>query len=246
MYRLWVQLFPLAWSTFTQEQQATLTTHIAKFLTSDLHYHQQSIPSIPSWEDFDRNFKIWGSNCTLPYVTQSDSRYGTLPVSASLNVLLEGIIRCTPQPRISPVALLHLAESYNCSPQVSLLLEQGLQDCKIEKESKAYMSTLRKVYTMMCEDDAYASTLRSIKIPSLRNGITLERYNCVQTAQIAYLEGLRNQNLINSSELLLLLQERWKECAINLRQVKSLFEYGKLNHELWILLDCYGKSNIWT
>lgn len=218
---------------------------MSRFLSSDLHFTQYNTTAFRAWEDFDRNYKLWGSNAPLPYVTQAGSRYTNSPVTMGLHALLEGVIRCYPQPRLSPTLLLHLADDYGCGPQVSLLLEKGLEECANEKEKSTYMASLKKTYMILNEDDAFASTIRSLPVAELRNGMTLERYNKIQTAQVAYLEGLRNQSVINSSELLLTLQERWKECAANLRQWKLLFEYGKLNHDLYILLECYGKSDIW-
>ena len=97
----------------------------------------------------------------------------------------------------------------------------------------------------MQETDALAAMLNETPIPQLRNGMVLERFGKPQAAELAYLEGLRNQSVVGSLDALETLQERWKECASNLRKWNALFEYGKMNHDYWVLLDCYGKSNIW-
>lgn len=86
------------------------------------------------------------------------------------------------------------------------------------------------------------STPISIEIS---NGLTLERYGKYQAAEMAFLESYRNERVMASKELLEVVQDRWKECAFNLKKWKTLFEYGKMNHDYWLLMDCYGKCNIW-
>ena len=78
----------------------------------------------------------------------------------------------------------------------------------------------------MQEYDALAAMLNETPISELRN-------------------GMRNQSVVGSLDALEILEERWKECAYNLKKWKLLFEYGKMNHDIWLLLDCYGKCNIW-
>ena len=90
-----------------------------------------------------------------------------------------------------------------------------------------------------------AALLSTPKSPEISNGLTLERYGKLQTAELAYLESLRNEAVMDSRQLLTVVQERWKECAYNMKKWKLLFEFGKMNHDIWLLLDCYGKCNIW-
>ena len=244
-YRLWNYFFPLAWSSLSTEQQNTLTSTISKFLASDLHYSQIYVTESLDWEDFDRNYKLWGSNAPLPYASQVQSNYSTIPATTCLHALLDSLLRCNPLPHFSPSLLVSLADNIGCGPQVSLLLEAYIKETVNEKERLCYIKSLQKVYLIMNEDDVYASSIRSLPVPEFRNGMTLERYNKAQAAQLAYFEGLRNTTIINSIDLLNLLQERWKACALNLHQWKSLFEYGKLNQDILLLLDCYGKYNRW-
>ena len=204
-----------------------------------------NVTSSLDWEDFDRNYKLWGSTAPLPYTSQVRSSYGTIPASTCLHALLDSLLRCNPLPHFSPSLLVNLADNYGCGPQVSLLLEAYLKETINDKEKSFYVKSLQKVYLIINEDDAYASSIRSLPVPEFRNGMTLERYNKAQAAQLAYFEGLRNTTIINSIDLLNLLQERWKACALNLRQWKLLFEYGKLNRDILLLLDCFGKNNIW-
>ena len=97
----------------------------------------------------------------------------------------------------------------------------------------------------MEEMDVFAAMVKSMNLPEFHNGMTLERYGRYHTAQIAYLEGLRNRNLIDSPDALRMLEDRWKDCAYNLRQWNLLFEYGKLNSDYIILCDCFAKFNNW-
>ena len=93
--------------------------------------------------------------------------------------------------------------------------------------------------------DSLAAMLTIPQLPELVNGQTLERYGEMQAAETAYLECLRNECTLRNRELLEIVQDRWKECAYNLRKWNVLFEYGKMNHDYWLLMDCYAKSNIW-
>lgn len=95
------------------------------------------------------------------------------------------------------------------------------------------------------EYDSLAGMLEMPQLPELANGQTLERFGKTQAAEMAYLECLRNEYTLASCETLEIVQERWRDCARNLKRWNVLFEYGKMNHDLLLLLDCYGKCNIW-
>ena len=87
--------------------------------------------------------------------------------------------------------------------------------------------------------------IKAMKLPELHNGIVLERFGRYNTAQLAYLKGLRNQKLIESADALRTLEERWKECAYNLRLYQLLFTYGKLNNDHIVLSHCFTRVNKW-
>ena len=244
-YRLWVELFPVVWSTLIASQQCALTEALSRFLASDIHFIQQGVSPHLMWEELDRDFKQWHVPTSLPYAMQANSRYGSIPCTNGTQALLEGVLRAVPQPRLAPVLLLNLAKTYGCGPQASLLLESGLRDCVDAKERKVYQRCLQQVYLELKEEDAAASMITSLPYPELHNGMVLERFGKYQTAQIAYLEGLRNQEVVNSIDALMTVKARWKECAMNLKQWIPLFEYGKLNRDIVLLLECYGKCNIW-
>lgn len=140
--RLWVDLFPLAWRSFSASQQIELTHCIVKFMSSDSH--QRTI--VPAWEELDHDFKQWGSTCTLPYCQQAKSRYGDITTTHGSQALLEGIMRCEPLPRLPPILLLHLTRYCGCGPQASVLLERLRLDCASEKEKRSFTACLESVY----------------------------------------------------------------------------------------------------
>ena len=243
-HSIWVEYFPRAWLTFSREEQQRLAQALTRFLASDIPFVQRGVSTHPMWEEVDRDYKQWGDAPALPFTAQARSRYGSIPCTNGVQVLLEGVLRCEPQPRLAPVLLLNLAKTYGCAPQASLLLEAGLKECE-PRERSVYQRCLRQVYLELKEEDAAAAMVTALPYPELHNGMVLERFGRFQTAQVAYLEGLRNQEVVNSVEALTVVKERWKACALNLRQWIPLFEFAKLNRDLWLLLECYSKSNIW-
>ena len=243
-HSIWVEYFPRAWLTFSRDEQLRLAQALMRFLASDIPFAQRGVSTHPMWEEVDRDYKQWGATPALPFTAQARSRYGSLPCTNGVQTLLEGVLRCEPQPRLAPVLLLNLAKTYGCAPQASLLLESGLRECEPD-ERPVYQRCLRQVYLELKEEDAAAAMVTALPYPELHNGMVLERFGRFQTAQVAYLEGLRNQEVVNSAEALTTVKERWKECALNLRQWVPLFEFAKLNRDLWLLLECYSKSNIW-
>lgn len=87
--------------------------------------------------------------------------------------------------------------------------------------------------------------IKAMKLPEFHNGVVLERFGRYNTAQYAYLKGLRNQKLIESADALRTLEERWKECAYNLHMHRLLFAYGKLNNDHVVLSYCFTRVNHW-
>ena len=244
-FSIWVEFFPRAWLTLTEKEHLRLTLALSHFLASDIPFVQRGISTHLMWEEVDRDYKQWGNSVPLAFTSQACSRYGSIPFTNGVQALLESVLRCDPQPRLAPVLLLNLTKTYGCGSQASLLLESGLKECVDKREKDIYSRCLYDVYLELKEEDAAASMITSLPYPELHNGMVLERFGKYQTAQIAYLEGLRNQEVVNSIDALMTVKARWKECALNLKQWIPLFEYGKLNRDLWLLLDCYGKSNIW-
>ena len=106
--RLWVELFPVAWSSFTVEEQKVLTSGLNKLLASDIHGIQQNVSTHALWEELDKDYKQWGSSTSHPFGSQANSCYGTIPVTNGLQAVLEAVLRCSPQPRLPPTLLLHL------------------------------------------------------------------------------------------------------------------------------------------
>ena len=80
---------------------------------------------------------------------QAPTAYGTLPVTNGLQAFLDAIVRCSPQPRLSPVLLLHLAKMYGCGTQATILLKAGLSEARIPKEQSAYRYCLRQLYVRL-------------------------------------------------------------------------------------------------
>lgn len=139
---LWVDLFPLAWQSFSVSQQMTMTHCLVKFMSADMS--QLSTHLI--WEDLDRDFKQWGSTATLPYCQQAKSRYGDISITNSLQALLEGILRCQPLPRIPSVLLVHLTRSFGCGPQASIYLERLRLEHLEEREKRTLNTCLQSIY----------------------------------------------------------------------------------------------------
>lgn len=237
--------FPLSWTLFSPQQQKELTVSLSQFLACDCHYEHQGSSTVFSWEEMDCAYKQWGSTDSLPFCLQTSSPYGTIPITGSIDALLESILRCQPQPCFSPTLLLFLAQQYGCGPYVSVLLEQGLSQCASEKELFLYKRCLASVYSVMNEKDASASFVRSLSNQSLRDGMTLERYNQFQFAQVRYVESFNDEAVRNNLQLLQLVQDKWKECAQQMGQWKLLVEYARLNSEYWYCVDFYYRSNQW-
>ena len=147
--RLWVELFPVAWSSFTVEEQKVLTSGLNKLLASDIHGIQQNVSTHALWEELDKDYKQWGSSTTHPFGSQANSCYGTIPVTNGLQAVLEAVLRCSPQPRLPPTLLLHLTKTYGCGPQASLLLEMGLREATDTDEKRAYRQCLKAVFVSM-------------------------------------------------------------------------------------------------
>ena len=243
-FRVWEEFLPVVWRHMARDEQLRLTQALTRFLASDIPFLQRGVSTHLMWEELDRDYKQWHAPAVMPYGVQARSRYGSIPCTNGVQALLEGVLCCEPQPRLAPVLLLNLAKMYGCAPQASLLLESGLRDCEA-RERSVYLRCLRQTYEELKEEDAAAAMVTCLPYPELHNGMVLERFGRFQTAQVAYLEGLRNQEVVNSAEALTVVKERWKECALNLRQWIPLFEYGKLNRDIVLLLECYGKCNIW-
>lgn len=197
------------------------------------------------WEELDRDYKQWGVNTVLPFCQQATSRYGNLPYTSGTQVILEGILHCDPMPQIPPVLLVYLTQMYIGGSQASIILERMINECKDGRQQRSYLRCLYKIYENLNEMDAFAAMVKDINIPELHNGIVLERYGKFEIAQVSYLEGLRNEHLISSSEALRLLESRWKMCALNLRQWPLLLQYSRINDNLWLEFYCSEKSNIW-
>ena len=145
-FRLWVDLFPVAWSSFTIEEQKALTAGLSKLLASDIHGIQQNVSSHALWEELDKDYKQWGASTSHPFAFQANSCYGTIPVTNGLQAVLEAVLRCSPQPRLPPTLLLHLTKTYGCGPQASLLLEAGLREATDTAEKKAYRQCLKAAF----------------------------------------------------------------------------------------------------
>ena len=141
-------LFPLLWSDLPSEERDTLLAGVTSLLASDLPFLQQSTTTHHLWEELDKDYKQWGASTPLPFAQQAASRYGTIPVTNGLQALLDALLRCTPQPRLPPVLLLHLAKNYGCGPQATLLLEAGLREAGDAKERKAFWRCLKALYVI--------------------------------------------------------------------------------------------------
>ena len=147
IHSIWIDLFPAAWSSFSPSVQHAIVAALNKFLAFDIHTFQTSISTYALWEDIDKEFKPWAlsqASTTLPFTTQSPSLYGTLPVTTSLQAILEALVRCSPQPRLPPVLLLHLVKSYGCGQQATLLMERGWREARVDAEKRAYEQCLKE------------------------------------------------------------------------------------------------------
>ena len=156
MDRLWVDLFPTVWSTFSTETQQELVTGLNKLLTLDMHTSQLMSSTHALWEDLDKEYKSWTiptATPTLPFTLQNTSMYGTLPVTNGLQAILEALIRCTPQPRLPPTLLYYLTKIFGCGPQATILLERGMKEASTENEQNAYRQCLKEVLVRVNDDD---------------------------------------------------------------------------------------------
>ena len=144
--RLWIDLFPRAWSTFSEEEQIALVAGFTKFLASDNHTFYRKVSTNALWEELDKDYKQWGASTPLPFAAQAPSCYGTIPVTNGLQAVLEALLRCSPQPRLPPTLLLQLAKQYGCGPQATVLLEQGMNEATDATERKAYRRCLKGVF----------------------------------------------------------------------------------------------------
>lgn len=241
---LWVDAFPLIWSRFSREEQTELTHSIVKFLSLDMHTKLGS--SLHSrWEELDKDYKQWGVSLPLPFCQQATSRYGSLDATSGVQVLLDSFIRCEPLPHIPPVLLLYLTKHYVGGSQPSILLEKMIAECEDPREKQVYLRCLYEIYRSLNEKDACAAMVKSMEIPELHNGAVLQSFGNFQVAQVAYLEGLRNERVINNSEALWIMEDCWKECALRLCQWRVLLEYIKLNVRSNLTLYCFEKANLW-
>ena len=127
-----------------------------KFLASDHNARYQGISTHALWEEMDKDFKQWGTSTRIPFTMQAPSAYGTLPVTNGLQAFLDAIVRCSPQPRLSPILLLHLAKMYGCGTQATILLQAGLSEAKIPKEQSAYRHCLRQLYVRLVIGCSYS------------------------------------------------------------------------------------------
>lgn len=241
---LWVDAFPLIWSRFSREEQTALTHSIVKFLSLDMHTKLGSSLH-PRWEELDKDYKQWGVNLSLPFCQQATSRYGSLQATSGVQVLLDSFIRCEPLPHIPPVLLMYLTKHYVGGSQPSILLEKMIAECEDPREKQVYQRCLYEIYRSLNEKDACAAMVKSMEIPELHNGAVLQNYGNFKMAQVAYLEGLRNENVINNSEALWVMEDCWKTCAVSLCQWRVLLEYLKLNTDTVLALYCLEKANLW-
>lgn len=208
-----------------------------------MHFGQKGLSTHLQWEELDRDYKQWGTPQSLPFCSQSTSRYGSIPISNGIQALLESVLRCEPRPRLSTSLLLFLAENYGCGPIVSLLLEKDVEECVSQKEQSLYEDSLKRVYVNLNEKDAYMSLLRSVKQTNVHNGLVLEGFNQFQVAQMAYTESLKSEVVMNNLSLLQTVQERWKSCTENLYQWTSLYEYGRIFEDSMTTINCLSKMN---
>lgn len=208
-----------------------------------MHFSQKGVSTHLHWEELDRDYKQWGTPHSLPFCSQSTSRYGSIPISNGIQAIVESILRCEPRPRLSTSLLLFLAENYGCGPTVSLLLEKDIDECVSAREHSLYEESLKRVYLNLNEKDAYASMLRSVKQTDMHNGLVLEGFSQFQAAQMAYTESLKSEVVMNNLSLLQTVQERWKVCTENLYQWNSLYEYGRIFDDSMTLINCLSKMN---
>ena len=150
--RLWIGLFPRAWSSFSENERKDLTAGFTKFLASDSHSFHQSVSTYALWEELDKDYKQWGASTPLPFAAQASSCYGTLPVTNGLQAVLEALLRCSPQPRLPPTLLFQLAKQYGCGPQATVLLEQGMNEATNATERKTYHRCLKSVFVEVKRD----------------------------------------------------------------------------------------------
>ena len=150
--RLWIDLFPRAWSSFSENERKDLTAGFAKFLASDSHSFHQSVSTYALWEELDKDYKQWGASTPLPFAAQASSCYGTLPVTNGLQAVLEALLRCSPQPRLPPTLLFQLAKQYGCGPQATVLLEQGMNEATDATERTTYRRCLKSVFVEVKRD----------------------------------------------------------------------------------------------
>ena len=144
--RLWIDLFPRAWSAFSEEEHVALVAGFTRFLASDSHSLNQSVSTYALWEELDKDYKQWGASTALPFAAQAPSCYGNIPVTNGLQAVLEALLRCSPQPRLPPTLLLQLAKQYGCGPQATVLLEQGMGEATDAAERKAYRRCLKSAF----------------------------------------------------------------------------------------------------
>lgn len=141
-----MDLFPLAWASFTPAVQQEMVAGLNKFLAFDMHNQHMNTSTHSLWEELDKDFKQWGTTTKIPFTTQTVSAYGTLPVSNGLQAMLDAIVRCNPQPRLAPALLLHLTKMHGCGTQATLLLQTGLREASMDKEQSVYRLCLRQAY----------------------------------------------------------------------------------------------------
>lgn len=244
-YSLWVMFFPLSWSFCTSQQQMELSRALSQYFANDLHYENKSTNVSLLWEELDSEKKPWSNHYAIPFRKQEQSAYGTTPVSLSLEAVLEGIIRCDPQPTLSPTLLLFVASHLNCGPQVSVLLETGLKECTSAKDRQVYQHCLDQMYDLLNEKDASVSSVRSLPHQSLHNGVILERYNKFQQAQACYMDAMSSSESDMDLHLCQFMQERWKLCTQNLGQWNVLFEYARMNEDFYVMARCFFRNSMW-
>ena len=65
--RLWIDLFPRAWSSFSETERVALVAGFTKFLASDSHTFHRNVSTSALWEELDKDYKQWGASTPLPF-----------------------------------------------------------------------------------------------------------------------------------------------------------------------------------
>lgn len=105
--RLWTKLFPVAWSTCTEEQRLELLPLIEAFITQNYQIVNRFSYNLFSLNEYQSTQK--SPRCGCKHVTHVSSYF-----SNCIQLLLESFYHCDPVPILSLPVYSYVSQYFNC------------------------------------------------------------------------------------------------------------------------------------